>query len=88
MKVKWLAKEASYSARETVAVVHNPMGEEELKRSNAVGTKAGDEEGLAKQQEAPVLQSCNCSQSRPQKNQNKNKRGYPHKESVQCHKMF
>lgn len=50
MQVMWMAKEASYSARETVAVVHNPMGAEELKLPNAADTKAGDEVELAKQQ--------------------------------------
>lgn len=58
------AKEASHSAQETMVVVRNPMGEEEeLKLLDAVGTRAGDEVELAKQQEALALQNCNCNRS-------------------------
>lgn len=60
VQVMWLqAKEALYSALETMAVVHNlVVEEEELKLLDAVGTMAGDEEELANQQEALVLQNC------------------------------
>lgn len=63
VQVMWLkAKEALYSALETMAVVHNlVVEEEELKLLDAVGTMAGDEEELANQQEALVLQNCNCN---------------------------
>ena len=46
-----------------MAVVHNPMGEEELKLLDDVGTKAGDELEQTKQQEASVLQNCTCNQT-------------------------
>lgn len=68
VQLMWVAaKEASHSAQETMVVVHNPMGEEELKLLDAVGTRAGDEVELAKQQEALALQNCNCTKSPQEK---------------------
>lgn len=66
-QVMWLmVKVASCSAQETMAVVHNPMGEEEeMKLQDTVGTKGGNEEELPKQQEALVLQSYNYNQHPP-----------------------
>lgn len=64
VQVMWLtAKEVSHSGQETMVVVHNPMEEEEeQKLLDAVDTKAQDEVEQAKQQEALVVQDCNCNQ--------------------------
>lgn len=65
VQVMWLmAKEVSHSGQGTMVVVHNPMEEEEeQKLLDAVDTKARDEVEQAKQQEALVVQDCNCNQT-------------------------
>lgn len=56
LATQWMTQMASHSVQETEAVVSIP-----LEQVHAVGTKVGDEEELANQQE--VLQDCNCTQA-------------------------